>query len=136
MENDKLESECALHRVYSEHFKRRVIEEYLQTGVSKKELIEKHNIKSKGAFKTWMRQLGYEDFNVKHSSLNANYKIEMAEQFTDDQSGEDLEALSKRIKELERLLEDERLKSEAYSRMIELAEKELKISIRKKANTR
>jgi hypothetical protein len=60
----------------------------------------------------------------------------MAEGFNDNEPEGDREALKKRIKELERLLEDERLKSEAYNRMIELTEKELKISIRKKANTR
>jgi len=136
MENDKTKSECVLHRVYSETFKRQVIEEYLRTGVSKKELIVKYDIRSKGAFKSWMRQLGYEDFYVKTSSLKVNRRINMAEGFNDNEPEGDREALKKRIKELERLLEDERLKSEAYNRMIELTEKELKISIRKKANTR
>jgi transposase len=136
MEKDKLENECVLHRVYSEDFKRQVIEEYLRTGVSKRELIVKYDIRSKGAFKSWMRQLGYEDFYVKPSSLKVNRNIKMVEEFNGNEPEGDKEALTKRIKELERLLEDERLKSEAYSRMIELAEKELKISIRKKANTR
>jgi hypothetical protein len=114
-----------------------VIEEYLRTGVPKKELIVKYDIRSKGAFKSWMRQLGYEDFYVKSSSLKANHNnIEMVEESNRNEPEGDKETLTKRIKELERLLEDERLKSEAYSRMIELAEKELKISIRKKANTR
>src|SRR5436309_1334358 len=44
--------------------------------------------------------------------------------------------LQKRILELERQLEDEKLRSEAYARMIERAEKELKISIRKKIGTK
>jgi transposase len=136
MEKDKLKNECVLHRVYSEDFKRQVIEEYLRTGVSKKELIVKYDIRSKGAFKSWMRQLGYEDFYVKPSSLKINREIKMAEEFNGSDPEVDKEALVKRIKELERLLENERLKSEAYNRMIELTEKELKISIRKKGNTR
>jgi hypothetical protein len=41
-----------------------------------------------------------------------------------------------RIKELERLLEDEQLRSEAYRRMIEIAEKDLNIPIRKKSDTK
>ena len=41
-----------------------------------------------------------------------------------------------RIKQLERELEDERLLKEMYARMIEIAEQEHKISIRKKTNTR
>ena len=44
--------------------------------------------------------------------------------------------LQKRILELERQLEDEKLRSEAYARMIEKAERELKISIRKKIGTK
>jgi len=48
----------------------------------------------------------------------------------------DNDELQKRIKELERQLEDEKLRSEAYARMIEKAEKELKISIRKKTGTK
>jgi hypothetical protein len=44
--------------------------------------------------------------------------------------------LEARIKQLERQLEDSQLKEEAYRRMIDIAEKELKISIRKKPNTK
>ena len=44
--------------------------------------------------------------------------------------------LRNRIRELERQLEDEQLKSEAYSKLIDLAESEHRIAIRKKANTK
>jgi hypothetical protein len=44
--------------------------------------------------------------------------------------------LLKRIKELERQLQDEKLRSELYSRIIDKAEKELKIPIRKKPNSK
>ena len=46
------------------------------------------------------------------------------------------EDLRERVKELERELEDEQLKSEAYSKLIDLAESEHRIAIRKKANTK
>jgi transposase-like protein len=136
MENNKLENECVPHRVYSEQFKRQVIEEYLRTRGSKKDLMVKYNIKFKGAIQTWMRQLGYINSRDKSSTLDLNPKINMDEELIRDGAEDNKEALVKRVKELERLLEDECLKSEAYNRMIELAEKELKISIRKKANTR
>ena len=48
----------------------------------------------------------------------------------------DMNELQKKIKELEKKLLDEQLRSEAYSRMIEKAEQEFKISIRKKTNTK
>jgi len=44
--------------------------------------------------------------------------------------------LHKRIRELERQLAEEKLRSEAYARIIDKAEKELKIPIRKKPNTK
>jgi hypothetical protein len=44
--------------------------------------------------------------------------------------------LFKKIRELERQLAEEKLRSEAYARIIDKAEKELKIPIRKKPNTK
>lgn len=46
------------------------------------------------------------------------------------------EELSARIKELEKALEYEKLKSLAYNTMIDIAEKEFNIPIRKKPGTR
>jgi len=46
------------------------------------------------------------------------------------------EELERRIQELEDQLLDSQLKEEAYRRMIDIAEKDLKISIRKKPNTK
>ena len=55
----------------------------------------------------------------------------MKEEETSDKS-----ALEKRVKELERALEDAQLKAEGYSRMIDIAERELKVKIRKKPFTK
>ena len=44
--------------------------------------------------------------------------------------------LRKRIEELEKELKDAQMKAIAFSTMVDLAEKELKISIRKKLNTK
>ncbi|GGE49119.1 hypothetical protein GCM10011413_14060 [Pedobacter psychrotolerans] len=52
------------------------------------------------------------------------------------QSDTSHEELKARIKALERQLEDEQLRAEAYSRMIDIAESELKVPIRKKSSTR
>ncbi|MBK9453749.1 MAG: hypothetical protein IPN95_31025 [Bacteroidetes bacterium] len=48
-----------------------------------------------------------------------------------DQEKRDADAKDLRIKELERLLEDERLRSLAYSTMIDVAEEELGVPNRK-----
>ena len=53
-----------------------------------------------------------------------------------DYKKSDKETLIKRIKELERKLEDEQIRSEGLSKMIDIAEDQLKISIRKKSVTK
>jgi transposase-like protein len=116
---------------YSEAFKRKVIEEYLETGTPKQRLLIKYGITYKGAFQAWMPALGYVDIRrlPKPEKELARYTLMKPK---DDNS----EALQRRIKELERELEDEKLRSEAYARLIELAEREQGVSIRKKDNTK
>ena len=46
------------------------------------------------------------------------------------------EDLEKKAKDLEKQLSYEKMKSEAFDTMIKIAEKELKISIRKKSDTK
>ena len=120
---------------YSESFKRAVIGEYLASGVSKMSLLKKYGIRYKSAIQKWMKQYGYEDIHKKTGSLPSTPIFSVpAKKKKISPSAES--AQEARIKELERLLEDEQLRSEAYSRMIDIAEKEFHIPIRKKPNTR
>lgn len=138
MDTPKEKSKRAPATEYSESFKRKVIEEYLNTGGTKTRLLYKYGIKFRSAVQTWMKQLGYKDIRERTSYLELKNQIELAAKFskTSQPSPTNAVGLHKRLKELERQLEDEKLRSEAYRRMIEIAEKELKISIRKKSNTR
>ncbi len=120
-------------QVYPEAFKRKVVEEYLSGACTKMDLLRKYGIKTKSGIQRWMKTFGYTDthqlpkINFTHLTLSTvTKKIDL----------NDKDELQKRIKELERQLEDEKLRSEAYARMIERAEKELKISIRKKTGTK
>ena len=45
-------------------------------------------------------------------------------------------AMAKKVKELEKLLDEEKLKSEMFARVIEIAENDMKIPIRKKYVTK
>ena len=108
-------------------------EEYLLTGQSKMSLLKKYDIRMKSGIQKWLRQLGYEDIHQKAGYLDSS-PSSLAKKKTDISASTDL--LEKRIKELERLLEDEQLRSEAYSRVIDIAEKEFHIPIRKKPNTK
>ena len=122
-------------REYSESFRRKVIEEYLKSGVSKMSLLKKYDIRSKSAIQKWMRQLGYVDIHQKKRSLPLISTIGLSAK-KKKISAQSESAQEARIKELERLLEDEQLRSEAYSRMIDIAEREFHIPIRKKPSTK
>ena len=118
---------------YSEAFKRKVIEEYLATGTPKQQLLAKYGITYKGAFQAWMPALGYVDTlrlpEFARSGVSLAHALQMPKE-------ENINTLKRRIKELQRELEDEKLRSEAYARLIELAEREQRVSIRKKDNTK
>lgn len=118
---------------YSEAFKRQVIEEYLATGTPKQQLLAKYGITYKGAFQAWMPALGYVD--TLRLPKYARFSVSLVDS-PHMAKEEDINTLKRRIKELQRELEDEKLRSEAYARLIELAEREQGISIRKKDNTK
>jgi transposase len=122
---------------YSEAFKRSVIDEYLTSGMQKLSIERKHGIKFKSAIVTWMKQLGYADADKKISILRLSNQIELAKKYTPEQSSsKEPKALERRIKELEKLLEDEKIRTEMLSRIIDVAETEFKVPIRKKPNTK
>lgn len=120
---------------YDREFKRKVVEEYLATGCTKMSLLRKYNIQFKSAIQTWMRMLGYRDPGSQPQIFKFG-QITFTSLAKQKQDTTESVELQKRILELERQLEDEKLRSEDYARMIEKAEKELKISIRKKTGTR
>jgi len=102
-------------RNYSFEFKMLVIEEVLSGEISKEAASRKYGIKGHSTISKWIRKFGH---NTMPMSLP-----EKAD-------------LKERIKELEKLLEYERLKRVAYEEMIKIAERELKISIRKKSDSK
>lgn len=134
MEEKKAKRQRCAMRIYSEEFKKKVCEEYLAGGVSKVFLLKKYGIRYRSAVQKWMSVYGYQDIHEKSRYLTLQTTSALSHKnFIKDESALSSE---KRIKELERLLQDEQLRSEAYNRMINIAEQELKISIRKKYNTK
>ena len=85
-----------------------------------------------------MKIYGYEDPNKKVSYIEVLNQAELKNKFSNIEHIKSLNPEEQRdyIKQLEFKLEDEKLRSEAYKKMIEIAEKELKISIKKKSNTK
>jgi transposase len=129
-----MEHKFEIRQMFDDDFKRKVIEEYLLTGCTKLELQRKYNIRFKSAISTWMQRMGYLE-NYKAPSLKFSNTKRILLPANDKKSKKELD-LQKRIEDLERQLEDEKLRSEAFVRIIEKAEKELKIPIRKKPFTK
>ena len=108
-------------KFYSDSLKREVIREVNSGLLSKAEARRKYDIPGSSTIIGWIRK-----FDGKRSN---NRQIM-------DYKKSDKEALIKRIKELERRLEDEQIRSEGLSKMIDIAEEQLKITIRKKSATK
>ena len=128
-----MEHKIEVRQMFDESFKRMVIEEYLSSKCSKMELLRKYNIHFKSAIQTWMRRLGYED---RHRVQKIKFDSTLPFTASMATKNENTRELQKRIHELEQQLQDERLRSEAYLRIIDKAEKELKVSIKKKHSTK
>jgi transposase len=134
MEEDKGKAQARNRSYFSEIFKRRIIEEYLKTGEAKEQVQLRYGIRGNSAIQKWMKILGYTDPYQKGVNLEVTTDSPVAKQSIPKSS--ETSELEAKIKLLEKQLENERLRSEMYNRMIDLAEKTYKIPVRKNSNTK
>jgi transposase-like protein len=127
----KKSTRVSVYRKYTDSFKRKVIEEYLRVG-NKSAILRKYNIPYVSALQDWMRCMAYTD----HWRQGESGTFELSNSLPLSNKDQKAEELQKRIRQLERQLEDEKLRSEGYRRMIKIAETELKIQIEKKPGTK
>lgn len=120
-------------RYFSEEFKRKVCEEYLSGGTTKTALMAKYDIRGKSAILNWLRRYGYTGNGPVDTQATTN--VPLMENQGNNSPGP-AHALHDRIKELEKELEKEKLEKEALRTLIEVAEREYKLDIRKKPNTK
>jgi transposase len=132
-------------KYFTEDEKHKIIQELISTQSTKVAIWEKYTGEAKehGRILRWMQRLGY-NTGIKTGIPNiVSNKYAMAQKKTkrvkpvnnEDESFENLQ-LKKRIAELEKQLKDAELKAIAFSTMVDIAEKEFKIPIRKKLNTK
>ncbi len=117
-----------------------MIKEYLTGNYTKVALWEKYTGQDEehGQLLRWMRVLGYVS-NENSSERKKKFLLwrsQSPETLNSENNDKNPVELQKRVKELEKQLEAAQLKAEGYELMIEIAEKELKIPIRKKSNTK
>ena len=125
---------------FSEEDKRLIIEDYLQSGLTKKEIWNKYTGRDEehGAILYWMRKYGYISNNKEKSIIFAPKRGIMLSKNQKQESNLDFEnlQLKKRIAALEKQLQESEMKSIAWQTLVEIAERELNINIKKNFNTK
>ena len=114
---------------YSEAFKRQVVQAYL-TGEDDQRLVAGRFGISQCSVARWAKEYPVPGTEIGDIALNCGMTKSKG---TEDA---DKDTLKQKIRELELALEEEHLKRVGYQTMVEIAEKELKIDIRKKSNTK
>jgi transposase-like protein len=114
---------------FTDELKLQVVQEYLETDLSQVELQKKYGIKGNACILNWMRKFGLQEPNenlieIRHAMSKETEKTSHERE------------LENKVKELEKLLEHEKLRTTALNTMIDIAERELKISIRKKSGAK
>jgi len=117
---------------YSEEFKLKVAREYMETEMSQVELLEKHNIAGRSSITNWVRKFGLlPEPDIKKGNGYHSINMKRGKEKTKEEK-----ALEKKVKELKKQLEFEKLRSDALDTMIKIAEDKFDIPIRKKPGTK
>jgi transposase len=119
MKNTEEQLERRSQRDYSLAFKLSVIEEVEKGALTYKQAQKTYGIQGRSTVLVWLRKHGTLDW-----SLPKQHSLKPTKEKTPEQ----------RIKELEAALEAEKLKSKLFSTMIDIAEKQYGLSIRKKSS--
>lgn len=114
-------------KYYSDDFKRRVVEHYLNSDDSMQTTADKFKLAVPASVSQWVRKFGTE------SGVPI---MDKTPQKPESQVPDTPEGMARRIKELEEALERERLMTLAANKIIDIAERDLKISIRKKSGAK
>ena len=117
-----------------------IIKEYETGPLTRAEVWKKYTGQpsERGRMLRWMRKLGYipdKKNERKKSSFDEPSRVYLPLDTTKEPD-KNPEALQRKVHELEKQLELAQLKAEGYELMIEIAEKELNIPIRKKHDTK
>ena len=114
---------------FTDDFKLMVVQEYLNTDHSQAELKKRYGFSGNNCISNWMRKFGMKTPDEQKIQLHQVMKKES------EKTKQELE-LEAKVRELEKSLDYERLKTLALNTMIDIAERDLKISIRKKHGTK
>ena len=102
-----------------------IVQEYLNTSSTQKELKEKYNFRGNNNINYWMRKFGLSKLSEEQIELHQA----MAKETQKTSIEQELEL---KIKKLEEELKREQFRTKALNTMIDIAEREMKVDIRKK----
>jgi transposase-like protein len=114
---------------YSDSFKLMVIKRVVSGELTREGARRVYGIGGVTTILKWMIKFGYCDHPQTHAPMS-----EPTKRIDTTENGDDQD-LQKRIQLLEKQLHNERVRSQLYRTMIEVAERELGIAIRKKSDT-
>lgn len=115
-------------KIYTDEEKRAIIEEYIISGETVKQIQEKYQIRGNSKITDWMNKFG-----IREKRIFASSKVRPMSDPSKTDKEKDLE---KRIQQLEQELENERLRTKLLDKVIEIAERDLNVSILKKSGAR
>jgi len=113
----------------TDELKLQVVLEYINTDVSQESLKKKYNFGGDNNINRWIRKFGLSKPNEEQIQLHQHMSKEQERSTTE-------RALDQKISKLEDDLKHERLRSKALNIMIDIAERELKVDIRKKSGAK
>ena len=128
-------------KYYAETERHSIIQEMLRNKWTKQYAWELYTgePEERGQLMRWMRKLDYVKV-IKHKIFNLGPKIKLMRNKNEEAPSEtelfEILQLKKRITELEKQLKESEMKAIAYSTMVDIAEKEFNIPIKKKFNTK
>lgn len=111
---------------YDSDFKWRVCQEYLNGNDTKIAIQRKNGIKGRTNIVVWLRQFGLND---KPRTLTQSEQLSLN---MPQPKPEKVQFQETEVAKLKKELAEAKLRADAYQKMIEIAEQELKIDIRKK----
>jgi hypothetical protein len=127
-------------KYFSEEEKHHILQDLISSKCTKREIWEKYtgHEEEHGQLLRWMRKLGYDtEIQTRRPNFVSN-SLQMKKEKEQKESTESFETLQlrKRVEELEKQLKDAEMKAIAFSTMVDIAEEEFNIPIRKKLNTK
>jgi transposase-like protein len=120
---------------YSESFKVKVLKDYIENGLSRKDAAKKYNLHDASILSHWVRKFG-----IDKTCMEREKAILVPKRMEKSDRESELEfrvkELEKRLAEKELEVSVEKLRTHALDTMIDVAEEQLHIQIRKKAGTK